>query len=72
MATLGGQKLEFRTVGLKGSLHKLDMSHVDRLNMDCRHWAVFTYRQGYHFVLIFKGNVLQNVNARISGKRGYF
>ena len=26
------------------SSHKLDMAHVDRLNMDCRHRAGFTYR----------------------------
>ena len=26
------------------SPHKLDMSHVDRLNMDCRHRAGFAYR----------------------------
>ena len=26
------------------SPHKLDMAHVDRLNMDCRHRAGFTYR----------------------------
>ena len=36
------------------SPHKLDMSHVDRLNQDCRQRAGFTYRQGYPFVLISK------------------
>ena len=47
--------------------------------MDCRHRAGFTYRQGYHFVLIskicgrsFKSNVSQNVNVRISKKCDYF
>ena len=27
---------------------------MDRLNIDCRHRARFTYRQGYHFVLVSK------------------
>ena len=48
--------------------------------MDCRHKAGVTYRQDYHFVLrifrrfelIFKGNVLQNVNVLISTKRSNF